>query len=405
MKTHIRFCIAGCLSVVLLNVTYAGPQVNAKLRTRVYLWQNGSDDENHTRWYQSLALNANRLGHQNVSFHTYLRTAHDFQSDAGLNTPTRIYNAYLDWKRIGNVLDMRLGRQFVHFGVGSATMDGLRLTLAQQRRFRLSLYYGAETPFSRPGTELSGLSEKQIMGAYLSSTAILKTRLGLSYVRKSRDNETRWEQAGLMLDRSFGSMWMVLAKINYNLDTQDIHEMLVRIRFTQSNDLTMSTDFGRRKPRFDVDSYFNIFEIEPYDWFRLSVSKHLGSWLKLNAMVRMTMLEDKQATRVQVSGDMGLFQVGLMNQSGYGGNNLGLFGGVQKEITDKMMLAARLNFSRFTLEEIVGDVENAMFSYLMFGYRIHKDFKTQVSLQHLTNPQYERDLRAIVNIAYTFRQR
>lgn len=404
MKIIFRSVLLFLTTISVSSTLQAGTKINARLRTNIYAWQGRSlEDRDHLRLYQSFVFNAHDLGVKNLSFHTYLRTMHDFRSESNIDAANKIYNAYVDWKKIGDIVDLRLGRQFVHFGVGSMTFDGLKMTFTKRRAFVLSAYVGSETPFSREA-DTQSFSKNSVWGTYLNTAALFNTRIGLSYIQKERGGRIRWKQIGFTVDRSVGSFITFLSRYDFNLDTKDLHEALIRVRFRKTDRFLFYSDIGRRKPRIDADSYFRIFNPIPYDWLQLGGSYGISHGTRLHAEYRLTRLEDEQSSRISLSADLGMFQVGIMTRSGYGGSQFGIFGGASRDFGQRLSLAARINFSRFSLEEIVGDMENALFSYVRIGYVPQKSLRTELSVQHLMNPQHERELRALATVVYSFRK-
>lgn len=404
MKMINRWWFISLITVfALLGNSFAQTSLRGRIRTNVYGWQSHSPgDQNHLRLYQSIILNVNGIGVKNLSFHTYMRTAHDFRSEVQIHAPTRFFNGYFNWKNIGGILDLRLGRQFVHFGVGSVTLDGLKATLTKQRAFVLSVAVGAEAPFTRE-MEFQSLSNYSVMGAYLSTSYFFDTRVGLSYIQKKREGEIRWKQFGLTIDRNFGVGLGLLGKCDYNLEAKYIHELLVRIQFMKNRRFSIYSDLGRRKPRIDSDSFFSIFNPQPYDWLRIGGRYEVMEGTAVHADCRFTRLETDQSSRIALGAEIGMFDVGITNQSGYGGNQFGAYCGIGRQLGDRLSLGARINFSRFSLEELVGDMENALYSYLRLSYLPLRGLRTEMSIQHLTNPQYKKDLRVLGTISYSFR--
>jgi len=404
MKKIYKWCLFTFLAVFVLSTNAAADtSVSGRLRTYLYGWQSFiPEEQSHLRLYQSLILNVNGLGVKNLSFHSYMRTTHDFQSDEEIHAPTRLFNGYLNLKNIGGLLDLRMGRQFVDFGVGSVTLDGLKATVTKHRAFVFSVIFGAEAPFTRE-MELQSFSNHSVLGAYLSTAYFLDTRIGLSYIQKKREGRIRWKQAGLTIDKTLSSGITFMGKCDYNLDTREIHELLARVRFTPGQRFSLYSDFGRRKPRIDSDSFFNIFDPQPYDWFRLGGNYQIMEGTTVHADYRLTELETDQSSRLALGVDIGIFDIGITNQSGYAGNQFGAYCGVERDFGDRLSLGARMNFSRFSLEELVGDMENALYSYLRVSYLPLNGLRTDLSVQHLTNPQYRKDLRVLGTISYSFR--
>ena len=128
------------IAVCVLTVNaYSGTSVNGRSLTHLYSFQtkNGTS-EDHLKLYQSFVFNVQELGMKNLSFHTYFRAGHDFLAN-GAEIPTSLYSAYVNWSKIGDLLDLRIGRQLFHAGVGSGTLDGLKIVLNKKGLFALFL--------------------------------------------------------------------------------------------------------------------------------------------------------------------------------------------------------------------------------------------------------------------------
>ena len=100
---------------------------------------------------------------------------------------------------------------------------------------------------------------------------------------------------------------------------------------------------------------------------------------------------------------MDFITLGVSNQNGYGGSHLGVFGGINKEFNDKLSMAVQLNFSKYNIEELIGDYENALFSYFRINYIPIKNLRISMNVQHLTNTRYKKDVRLLGSLVYSFR--
>ncbi len=93
------------------------------------------DLQGRTQLLETVRLDALRLFHPSVSFHTALTASNVVSSQSAKDTAFRLYRAYLQntGSAAGVGYDLRLGRQWVLAGVGTGVVDGVSLGLSRNR--------------------------------------------------------------------------------------------------------------------------------------------------------------------------------------------------------------------------------------------------------------------------------
>lgn len=409
MNNYLRNLLIFLLLIVPAS-SFSATTINGRLITSLYGWQAEEAQDgveksvDHLRAYQALMCSLRGIGSENISFRTYLRTTDDLRSDVPGDPNTRLYHAYLDWRKIGHLVDLRLGRQFLQAGVGSATMDGVRIAVEKRGFFRLIGYAGSEAPYSRKA-EFEGWSENNLWGAYLTSGYIYDLDLGLSYIHKNRDGASYWRQFGITAGKDLSPTLSFFGRLDYDLDGGDLQKLLIRVRYQKGNRLSLYSEFERRKPRIYTGSFFSTFDPKPSSQIRLGSDYRVNGLLRLNGEYRVTAYEDDSSQRVSVAANFGPGSIGFARQTGYGGKSNGIFGGVNYSFGEKLSVGAKLNFSEYELSELVSETERATSSTAQITYIPFRGLETRLELQNLTNPYYDTDLRVLGTIAYSFRYR
>jgi hypothetical protein len=99
------------------------------------------------RLYQYMRMKLSERGKKSsISFNTYLRVSDDLNVEYPNDPNWRLYNGYLQLDR--GYTQLSLGRQWLHLGPGSMTLDGLKLSIGSPGLTQLTGYVGTESPYS-----------------------------------------------------------------------------------------------------------------------------------------------------------------------------------------------------------------------------------------------------------------
>ena len=112
LKLLLRLALAVCLPVSLTAQTFSG-----RLTSSFYAYErsDSSTSASHdARAYQAFQFD---LAGKNFALRTYGQLDRDFASRLAGDGKARLYNFYLDWKNLGNRVDVQLGRQPIFSGV------------------------------------------------------------------------------------------------------------------------------------------------------------------------------------------------------------------------------------------------------------------------------------------------
>ena len=178
-------CVFGGL--VLFAVSAGAQSVNGRLYSTFFTWERevfGEDATKHFQTYNGTVIHVKRLGHKDLSFHTYFRFSNDVASE-GFSLRNKLYNSYFEWKRLFNgKLDLSFGRQYVWAGVGNGTIDGGKIEIKLNGWGTIGTYAGTLATL-RESWKIDSWAESHMMGAYYKNR-LLGADYQFSWTRKSR---------------------------------------------------------------------------------------------------------------------------------------------------------------------------------------------------------------------------
>ena len=167
--------------------------VNLRFSNYFYSWQrldslsaNGTGNlTTHLRGYQNLLLDVSK---NNWSFNSFTQTEEDVTKIIGRGFGYRIYNLYVKGTNLFNVLDLKLGRQYISAGAGRGTVDGLylKLKLGKNKEYQFIGYGGELTPYTYEVDKYPTLKDNYSLGGQFLYYGVKDLTVGLSYYNKHR---------------------------------------------------------------------------------------------------------------------------------------------------------------------------------------------------------------------------
>jgi len=377
----------------LTVTTFAQTRVDGQLYTQVYGLENRSAEQ---QWdfYQGLSLRLRPANAAGLSFKTNFRFAR--RGDPS-DWDEAIYNAYVDYRRPGAKIAVRGGRQFLYRGVITGSMDALSIEAFPSPGLNLQFVGGFAVPFDR-SLDLQSWDDGGVLGAYGRYQISPNARAAVSYFSRRSGGKVAWHQVGAAVNGIFNRQFYYQAQIEYNLEASTYQGMRYRLTYVPSQ-WTFSGEFTSQKPRVFEDSFFKIFELEAFNQVRAGSSYRTDRFEAGLQYVYTMFDEDENASEIFGTLALGVGSVGVVYKSGYGGENIGVFGGVEVDILEN--LSARLRSSYYSYERrSVSFTEDATSFSGGFKYRIVPSVMLQAELQESMNSAYDDDLRVYVRASY-----
>ena len=154
------------VSLTLGLTSLCFPQtINGRFTSALYTFERFdtlNNSANYARTFQLLYLT---FGSKNVSLKTYMNLESDISENLVYDPRFRMYNFYLDVRKLFEMVYLKLGRQPIYNTIGGGVFDGLTLGLNYK------------------GFDINGLND---LGLELSTLKLLKTTISMfQFFRKA----------------------------------------------------------------------------------------------------------------------------------------------------------------------------------------------------------------------------
>jgi hypothetical protein len=367
-------------------------QFDGRMNSYFYSYEAPTGDQRGD-FYQGLRFRTWLKEVPQLQLRSYLRVA---RRGDPVDWEARWYHGFLSWKPDSRV-DVRLGRQFLYDGVINGTSDALSVSAAPIPEIQLRLVGGLETPADR-GFDILAKDDGYMLGAYASGRLSKEAKVSVSYFQRNRSDATVWEVVGTALTGEVVEGLTYLAQLDYNLQDEEYQRMRYRLSY-MSGPWTVSGEFQGQRPQVFEDSYFNVFNLNAYQQIRGAVYHQFGD-IQVGVQNYYTMYdEDETGNEVLASLSSRWGTIGVVYQSGFGGDRVGLYGEARYGITSSLEVRASssyYNFQRYTADF---DEDATAFSAGL-RYSPGPDVTVDAELQESLNSRYDNDLRALLRVSY-----
>lgn len=385
-----------CLGLCIASA-YGQARINGQVYALLYAWEN-IDAEQQWDYYQGVQLRLQPAPGSNFSFKTNLRIAR--RGDPS-DWQERVYNAYADWHSNQQRFQVRLGRQFLYKGVLNGSVDAVKIRLRPAPNLDVHAVGGLAVPFDRR-LELQKWSEGGILGAY-AAYQVAGQQVNVSYVQRVRDDRIAWRQVGAALSGAWKKKVYYQGQFDYNLEQSTYQAMRYRLTY-QAPRWSLFGEYNSQKPRIFEDSFFNIFRLVAFDQFRGGFNILVAGY-QLGAQYLHTLYErDETGDEVVLSVGTPWGTVGAVYQTGFGGDNVGLFGEVRYDVLNNLTVRLHGSHYNYQRRSIAFHEDATAFSGgLMF--RPVRALMLQAEVQESMNSFYSNNVRALVRVSYAFNKR
>lgn len=441
------------LFVVLLS---AGPlfsqTINLRFSAYFYSWQRiDSLDQvsppktTHIRGFQNVLFDVNK---EQWGFNTLFQTEEDVihRIDKGFNY--RFYNIYFRGTNLFNMVDFKLGRQYVFAGVGKGAVDGLyiKVKAGKNKEYQTAVYGGYTTPYDYEFNKYPKLKENYSVGGQFSYFGVKDLVASVSYLNRRRILEpydalrfdsllnvystvivpdSRAEQtAGLDFTYTFKNRYNFFGKAYYDIYIRKLYRGEFNASANLSKKVTVSVGYLYNLPQISYNSIFWVFEHEKTMEVEGGVDYKLPKGYNLYARVSNVFYsaadaEDGTTNNViandknyalRITGGFSHPNYGLsyVKYTGFAGESDGVNGYYSREILkDMLSTTVSLGYSSYRLGEFTTAADgstisklNQLAATLGFTYRPTPQISVDVQGQFAKNEIYKSDARFLIGFNY-----
>lgn len=353
-------------------------------------------------------LRAHARGFDNAGTLTlsgYGRVSGDIQH--GDEFEGRLYYLYLDKQELLPKTDLRIGRQFVYVGAGSAIIDGGRLDIHPFDRITLTGAGGRHVVFDLNG-EATGQGD-YATAFQLSFDATPDGSASVSWFRSHDESDLARDTLGFEGNKRFGKYTEAYSQLRANLVTDVLSEIDAGVRTTLGTNLTLGAEYLRTIPEFDATSIYSSFAVESFEYGALRAQYDSSSNLSFTGEYRHERYGDggkgngaEAGVRYKPwDGSLGSLYGGAIWRTGAGGNILGfelsgdytcsvgtlLVGGIQRDAFQTDMMTDARHATKFW-----GGIEKKLAKNLALSGRVEDTITTST----------DKDVRARLTLNVNF---
>ena len=422
------------LFILLFLISSSGysQTINARFSTYFYTWQrldslaaSGTETyTTHIRGYQNLLFD---ISGGKWSFNTFMQLDDDIMlvNKIGTGFGFRFYNMYVKGSNLFNVLDLKLGRQYISAGVGKGTTDGayMKLKLGKNKEYQFIAYGGELTPLTYEITKYQNIKNNYNLGGQFLYYGVKDLMVGLSYNSKNRkadpyyalrsdslyntnsvliETDSKADQsAGLDFNYSLFNKHNFYGKAYYDLN----RKIFVRGEFNTSiqanKNFRVSAGFNYREPQISYNSIFWVFMHSQTKEIEGGIDYLYNDKLNFYTRLANVFYDGENSLKFQLGLTSSSYGLSFVKYSGYTGESDGFYGYLSNElIKSKLILTSGLNYSSYKLTKYTDDRNNAFCGSLGFTYRPEPRISIDAQGQFITNSISKFDTRFLVGFNY-----
>ena len=400
LVTIILFSLFASLSNLPADLVFSGSSRSLFYSRENYFSPLEDESVHNFRLYQYMRMKLSGRGKKSsISFNTYLRVSDDLNVEYSNDPNWRLYNGYLQLDR--GYTQLSVGRQWLHLGPGSMTLDGLKLSFGSPGLTQLTGYAGTESPYGNH-FQLNGWDKAKSGGFYLSTRAIRPLTLGLGWYQKSRKGEVALREVGLKCKADLPRDLKLSAGLDVNLLTDRVQKGYCRLNYKGSKRLTFLAEFKHYEPRLFYQSYFRRFNPRANDQLRGGLVYFVTSQVTLNATYSAIFFEDADTRYLSLGAGCPNGWFNYYHGAGFGGDEDGFAVGGNYIFRQKIEIYADLDYSRYRFYEEDEDRDYLFSSIFGINWKPARNILAGLEFQDLNNQFFSKDFRVLLKFAVNY---
>jgi hypothetical protein len=379
--------------------SFAG-ELRGTFGSEIYAWKENS--LHHFRPYETLQANllAWRAQGKSLQLHTNVRYMTDWKDKTAVDPQANLYDGYVQLTGIPKGSTVTVGRQFVYASAGSVLLDGMHLRYQSKLRLGFDLFGGSQVSSSRP-SKIQSLSDFGVLGGGISYSTPKAIRLGLAWQRRQADGQTSYHRLSLYGENTTRQT-SFYGRAAFNVADKRLAEILLRGTYSPQH-WYLAGEFSSREPSVSSNSIFSIIDFRSYRQIRLEIRRAVWKSVSLTTQMFRTFFQGDDAWRTGIGFGSPNYSLLWTHQNGYSGDNDAVSGYFNFRINPVWTLYAAANISRYRVQTLQPDRNEAYTAMAGVSLRPVRDFEVRVESQYLRNAVEKDDLRLRVRLTKGFR--
>ncbi len=379
------------------------------------------------RGFEAMQLN---FGAGNYQLHTYILATNDFITPLPTDPLLRAGNLYLEARNIGNVVDLKLGRQPIFSKVGVSSFDGLSANAHfLNRQVSVIAFGGALPPIDERFELNSDLKNNTLYGGQVYYSPIENLRIGGAYIDKNFKPPSyyAYRLTDLHNTPSFGDSVYIdpsatayqfvsgdvlyynknvtgYLRIDYDLNFADFNRTEFSFRYSPITSLSANFEYFHRDARLPFNSIFSVFDHAGTDEYDLGVNYILANNVSAFASVSKVYYTGDNSTQYSIGTNIYLFSLNFSHNDGFAGNLNGLNAQFMYPLLERrIVLIASASAMDYKILQESSIPTNRLYSgSLGVTYRPIDLLSFNLQGQYYQNPVYKNDVRGYLQVNYYF---
>lgn len=422
------------LSLLLISMQCWAQYFSGRTSTSFYTWQareavtsSGSQTATATtftlaRLYETVQLDA--LGSR-FGFNMNAQVSKDFGTTIGTDPELRLSQLTLKARRIADVADISIGRQFVFAGVGSGLVDGGVMKLSfLEGRVGAQAFGGYSLIDTRTINFKRSLNDNAFFGGQISATPFQDVLVEFSYMKRSRTQDAfqltkvdslfnasvvtmyfqplEEEMAGFDLRYDITTSTNVYMRTDYDLNNERVHRVEASGRADLIASLSVTADYMYRMPRLQYNSIFSVFNYNETQELEGGLEYEFTPTARAYARYGYVNYSGDNSQRIRVGGTYEFISASYSNNFGLAGDFNGISIQAAYPTADRKFVPA-LGFG-YAKYKVSSDApsNNVMNANLGLTYRPAAAVSADITAQWVQNPVYNNDFRVFLRFNYLF---
>jgi len=402
-----------------------GQYVSGRLSTSFYGWQGRSISNaklNFLRGYETIQLDASQ---GKFSLGTNFQVSSDFTEKPGTDPELRLTSFVLRARRIADLVDVSVGRQFVFAGVGNGMIDGASMKSSFLDGKIGAQVYGGFTVFeTRTLSWNKKLADNAFYGAQVTGSPLEQLLVGASYMKRTRTPDAfrvvrtdslfnpylvtvaqtpnEEEYASVDANYTINPRMSVYGRADYDLNYSLLSRGEFSARVGVLPAMHVTAGYLLREPRISYNSIFSVFTSNSTQEIEGGVEYDFAPTIRTFARFGYVAYKDDNSQRISLGGSYEFLSASFTHNVGYAGDLNGISIQAVYPLRDRVFIPS-VGFGYGSYKVSADDATNTVLNAsLGLTYRPMPKLSADVQAQVLQNRLYNNDVRIFLKVNYWF---
>jgi len=423
-----RLMLLGLSAIFSLSGTATAQSFSGRFVTTFYSYQQYDTTGAHKESLLGVEGMQLNFGTADYQLHTYIIGSNDFITKQPNISVLRAGNLYFEARNIGDVADLKFGRQPVFEEVGVSSFDGLS-GKANFLDNQISVEaFGGGLPQEDEKFQLnSDFKDNTLFGAQANYSPSDNFKIGGTYVDKNYkppsyttyrlDSLHNTPQLGVVIDPSAVASQFVSGnalyyaqdfsgffRLDYDLNFDEFNRTEASFRYSPFTSFSANIDYFHRDDRLPYNSIFSVFDHSGTDEYDLGLNYAFTPDINAFGSLSKVYYTGDNSTQFAIGTGIYIFSINFSHNDGFAGNLNGINAQVTYPLLDrKLILIASVSAENYKLLQESSVPSSDLYDgSLGITFRPLSLLSINLQGQYYQDPIYKNDFRGYLNVNYYF---